>query len=89
MYAKDLMPEYGLQFFQLQRRGCAEHALAVKEAVCDQDVAMGVEAEQTAEGLDGDDCAGKGRPPQPPPLEAHGLLRQASRPDVAPEWRDP
>lgn len=54
------MPEYGLQFFQLQRWGYAEHALAVKAAVCDQDVAMRVEAEKIAEGLDGDDCAGNG-----------------------------
>jgi len=54
------MPEYGLQFFQLQRRGYAEHALAVKATVCGQDMAVGVEAENIAKGLDGDDCAGNG-----------------------------
>ena len=59
-HAKDLMPEYGLQFFQFQRRGYPEHALAIKAAVCDQDVAVRVEAEKIAEGLDGDDCVWNG-----------------------------
>ena len=54
------MPEYGLQFFQFQRRGYPEHAFAIKAAVCDQDVAVRVKAEKIAEGLDGDDCAWNG-----------------------------
>ena len=52
------MPEYGLQLFQFQGRGHPEHAFAVKTAVRDQDVAVGIEAEEVAEGLDGDDGAG-------------------------------
>jgi len=54
------MPEYGLQFFQFQGRGYAEHALAVKATVCDENMAVRVEAENIAKGLDGDDCAGNG-----------------------------
>ena len=47
-------------FFSSRGGGHPEHALAVKATVCDQDVAVRVEAEEIAEGLDGDDCAGNG-----------------------------
>ena len=56
------MSEDGLQFFQFQGRGDAEHALAAKTSIRDQDVAMGIEAEKVTEGLDGDDGAGHGIP---------------------------
>ena len=52
------MPEDGLQFVQLQGRGHPEHAFAVKASVRDQDMAVGIEAEKVAEGLNGDDGAG-------------------------------
>ena len=60
------MPEYGLypkgheQLFQFQRRGYPEHPFCVKAAVRDENMAVGVEAENIAEDLDGDDCAGNG-----------------------------
>lgn len=53
------MPENDLQLFQFQRWGYAEQAFAVKAAVRDQNVAVGVETENIAEGLDGDDGAGE------------------------------
>jgi len=52
------MPEYRLQFFQFPGRRYPEHAFAVKTAVRDQNMTVGVEAEEVAEGLDGDDGAG-------------------------------
>ena len=55
------MPEEGFQLFQLQGRGDAEHAaVTVKTAVRHQDVAVRIEAEEIAEGLDSDDGAGNG-----------------------------
>jgi hypothetical protein len=48
------MPEDGLQFFQFQKWGHPEHALAVKASVRDQDMTVGVESEKIAEGLNGD-----------------------------------
>jgi len=39
------MPEYRLQFFQLQGRRNPEHAFAVETSVRDQDMTMWVEAE--------------------------------------------
>jgi hypothetical protein len=44
------VPEYGLQFFQFQGRGYAEHALTVKATIRDQDMAMRVSG--TIFGLD-------------------------------------
>ena len=56
-----LMPENGLQLFQLQRRGDAEDAPAAAEAaIGDEDVAVRIESEKIAECLDGDDGAGDG-----------------------------
>lgn len=46
------VPEDGLQLFQFEGRGNAEHAsVAIKTAVRDENVAMRVEAENIAEGL--------------------------------------
>jgi hypothetical protein len=45
--------------FQFQGRGDSEHAsIAIKAAVRHQDVAVGIETEEVAEGLDSDDGAG-------------------------------
>jgi len=53
--------EEGLQLFQLQGRGNAEHALfPVETAVRHQDMAVWFESEIIAEGSDNDDCAGEG-----------------------------
>jgi len=50
-----------LQLFQLQGRGDAEHAaVTIKTAVSHQDVAVRIESEKIAEGLDSDDGAGDG-----------------------------
>ena len=55
------MLEDGLHLFQLQGRGDAEHALvAVETAVRHEDVAVRIESEEIAEGLDGDNSAGDG-----------------------------
>jgi len=37
---KNLMPEYGLQFFHLQRRGYPKHPFCVEAAVRDDNVAV-------------------------------------------------
>ncbi len=56
-----LVPENGLQLFQFQKRGNAEHApAAVETAIRHEDVAVGIESEKIAKGLDGDDGAGNG-----------------------------
>jgi hypothetical protein len=53
--------EDGLQLFQLQRRRDAEHAtITIKTAVCHQDVAVWIESEKIAEGLDSDSGTGDG-----------------------------
>lgn len=55
------MPEDGLQLFQLQGRGDAEHALCpVEAAVRHKDMAMRIETKEIAEGLYGDDGARDG-----------------------------
>jgi hypothetical protein len=55
------MPEKGLQFFQLEGWGHAEHTLGtVEAAVRGEDVAVGIESEEVTEGLYGDDRAGDG-----------------------------
>ena len=59
--AENIVPEKGLQLFQLQGWGDAEHAaVTIETAVRHQDVAVGIEAEEIAEGLDSDDGAGNG-----------------------------
>ena len=56
-----LMPEDGIQLFQLQGRGDAEHALlAIETAVRHQNVTVRIESEKIAEGLDSDDGAWDG-----------------------------
>ena len=58
-HPEHLVPEDGLQLLNLQRRGDAEHAsVTVKAAVRQEDVAVGIETEEVAESLDGNDCAG-------------------------------
>jgi len=60
-HPEHLVPEDGLQLFQLQGRGDAEHAaITIKTAVGHQDVAVGIESEEVAEGLNSDDGAGDG-----------------------------
>jgi hypothetical protein len=54
------MPEDGVQLFQFQVRGDAEHAVAIETSVHHQDVAMGVESEEVAKCLYGDNGAGDG-----------------------------
>ena len=63
------MPEEGLQLFQLQGRGDAEHALFAIDAVLSlpketavrhRNVTVGIESEKIAEGLDSDDGAWDG-----------------------------
>ena len=60
-HPENLVPEYRLQLFQFQGRGDAEHpAITIETAVRHEDVAVGIESEKIAEGLDGDDGAGDG-----------------------------
>ena len=54
------MPEDRLQLFQVQRRSNPEHAPPVEASVRYQDMAVGIESEEVAKGLDGDDGAGDG-----------------------------
>ena len=55
------MPENGFQLFEFQWRGDAKHAsVSVKAAVGYENMAVGVESKEVAEGLDGDDRAGDG-----------------------------
>ena len=60
-HPEHLVPEDGLQLFQLQGRGDTEHALvAVETAVRHQNVGVRIKSEEIAEGLHGDDGAGDG-----------------------------
>jgi len=60
-HLEQLVPEDGFQFFQFQGRGDPKHALvAIEAAVGDEDVTVRIEAQEIAEGLDGDDSAGNG-----------------------------
>jgi hypothetical protein len=55
------MLEDGLQLFQLQGRGDAEHSLvAVETTVRHENVGVGIVSQEIAEGLHGDDGAGDG-----------------------------
>jgi len=54
-------PKSGLQLFQLQGRGDAEHAIvAVETAIRHEDVGVRIESQEIAERLYGDDGAGDG-----------------------------
>ena len=55
------MPEDRLQLFLIQGRSDPEHALPVEASVRHEDMAGGIEAEEVAKGLDGDDGAGDGK----------------------------
>ena len=59
-HPEHLVPEDGLQFFQVQGRSDPKHAASVKASVRNQDMAVGIEPEEIAKGLDGDDGAGDG-----------------------------
>ena len=60
-HPEHLVPEDGFQFLQFEGRGDAKHPLvAIEAAVGDEDVAVGIEAEKIAEGLDGNDGTGDG-----------------------------
>jgi len=55
------VPEDGLQLLELQRRRDTKHtSISVKTSVRQKDVAVRIEPEEVAEGLDGDDRAGDG-----------------------------
>ena len=59
-HLEDPVPENRLQLFQVQRRSDPEHALPIEASVRHQDMAVGLESEEVAKGLDGDDGAGDG-----------------------------
>ncbi len=59
-HLEDLVPEDHLQLFQVQRRSDPEHAPPVEASVRYQDMAVGIESEEVAKGLDGNDGAGDG-----------------------------
>ena len=59
-HLQDLVPEDRLQLFQVHRRSDPEHALPVEASVRHQDMAVGIESEEVAKGLDGNDGAGDG-----------------------------
>jgi hypothetical protein len=53
------VPENGFQLFEFQRRRNAKHSsFAIKTAIGQEAVAVGIESEEVAEGLDGNDRAG-------------------------------
>ena len=56
---EDLVPEDRFQLFQVQGRSDPEHAPVVEASVRYQDMAMGIEPEKVAKGLDGHDGAGE------------------------------
>ena len=59
-HLEDFVPEDRLQLFQVQGRGDPEHAPSVEASVRHRDMAVRVEPEEVAKGLDGDDCTGDG-----------------------------
>ena len=61
-HLEDLVPEDRLQLFQVQRRSDPDHALPVEASVRHQDMAVGIEPEEVAKGLDDDGGAGDGIP---------------------------
>jgi len=55
------VPEDCLQLFQIQGRGNTKHVVvSVEASIGDENVAVGIESQEIAEGLDGDDGAGDG-----------------------------
>ena len=68
-HSEYFVPENGFQLFEFQRRRNAKHSsLAIKTAIGQKNVAVGIESEKIAKGLDGNDRAGDGC------LFRHGLL---------------
>jgi hypothetical protein len=61
-HLEDLVPKDRLQLFQVQGRSDPEHAPLVEASVRYQDMAVGIESEEVAKGLDGHDGAGDGIP---------------------------
>ena len=61
-HLEDLVPEDRLQLFQVQEGATRNMPLPVKASVRHQDMAVGIESEEIAKGLDGDDGAGDGIP---------------------------
>ena len=60
-HPEHLVPEDALQLFQFKGRCDAEHALAaIEAAIRHKDMAVGIESEEIAEGLDSDDGTGNG-----------------------------
>ena len=59
-HPEDLGPEDRLQLFQVQARSDSEHTPPVKTSVRHQDMAVGIESEEVAKGLDGNDGSGDG-----------------------------
>ena len=60
-FPEHLVPEDGFQFLQFKGWRDAEHvAITIKTAIRDEDVAVWIESEEIAEGLDSDDGAGDG-----------------------------
>ena len=55
---KTVCRNIAFSLFQLQGWGYPEHPFCVKAAVRDEYMAMEVEAEKVAEGLNGDNCTG-------------------------------
>ena len=59
-HLEDLVPKDRFQLFHVQGRSDLEHALPEEASVHHQDMAVGIEPEEVAKGLDGDDGAGDG-----------------------------
>ena len=61
-HLEDPVPKDRLQLLQVQGRSDPEHAPVVEVSIRHQDMAVGVESEEVAKGLDGADSAGEGIP---------------------------
>ncbi len=61
-HLENLVAEERFQLFHVQRRSDPEHAPPIEASVRYQNMAMGIEPQEIAKGLDGDDRAGDGIP---------------------------
>lgn len=59
---KELVAKDRHKLFYVQGRSDPEHALPLEAPVCHQDMEVGIESQEGAKGLDGDDRAGNGIP---------------------------
>ena len=57
-HLEELVAEDRLRPFQVQRMSDPKHALPVEASIRHQDMTVGIESQQVAKGLDGDDGAG-------------------------------